>query len=126
MERTGATIVADDHDWGETLYRPPVGLADAPVAALVRHCMSHRPGPRRLPQADVDGAFLDQVREGSVDGVLFWLEQHDDTLGWDYPAQKQALDRLGVASILLIGQSYWAIDDSTAGAVANFVRELSK
>ncbi|MGV3650232.1 MAG: 2-hydroxyacyl-CoA dehydratase subunit D [Devosia sp.] len=126
VEATGATIVADDHDWGEALYETPVGDSGDPMQALVAHCMTHRPSPRRLPQEAVDAEFIARVRDAAVDGVIFALEAHDDTLGWDYPAQKRALDAIGVASILLTGQSYWSIDDQTATAVANFVRELSR
>jgi benzoyl-CoA reductase/2-hydroxyglutaryl-CoA dehydratase subunit BcrC/BadD/HgdB len=124
VEATGATIVADDHDWGEALYRVPVGSAPDPLTALVNHCMVHRPGPRRLPQDMVDAEFIGLVRERRVDGVIFALEQHDDTLGWDYPAQKRALDELGVPSILLTGQRYDIVEQATTDAVIRFVREL--
>ncbi|SFZ81874.1 Benzoyl-CoA reductase/2-hydroxyglutaryl-CoA dehydratase subunit, BcrC/BadD/HgdB [Devosia enhydra] len=126
VEATGATIVADDHDWGETLYETPVGDSDDPMQALVAHCMTHRPSPRRLPQEAVDAEFIARVRDAAVDGVIFALEAHDDTLGWDYPAQKRALEAIGVASILLTGQSYWSIDDRTQTDIATFVRELSR
>jgi benzoyl-CoA reductase/2-hydroxyglutaryl-CoA dehydratase subunit BcrC/BadD/HgdB len=125
VEATGATIVADDHDWGQGLYGPGVGTVEQPIPALVDHCMQHRPSPRRLPQETVDAEFLQRVRSRSVTGVIFAFEAHDDTLGWDYPAQKKALDAIGIPSILLIGQSYWQIDDATVAAVGNFVRELS-
>jgi hypothetical protein len=53
------------------------------------------------------------------------VEEHDDTLGWDYPAQKAALDGLGIASLYLVKQS-WRTPDRAAQrrAVEGFLRQL--
>ncbi|MEQ9813738.1 MAG: 2-hydroxyacyl-CoA dehydratase family protein [Azospirillaceae bacterium] len=127
VEQAGARIVADDHDWGERLYDHPVGPDgnhdDDPLDALTAHCRHHTPGPRLLPQAADDARFLAMVEAAAVDGVIFCLEEHDDTLGWDYPAQRRMLAERGIAQLLVTGRSFFD-DDRPPEAVSQFVAGL--
>jgi len=127
VERAGARIVADDHDWGERLYDHLVGRDssqnDDPLDALTTHCQHHLPGPRVLPQAADDARFIAMVETAAVDGVIFCLEAHDDTLGWDYPAQRRMLSERGVPHLLITGRSFFD-DDRPLDAVDRFVAGL--
>jgi benzoyl-CoA reductase/2-hydroxyglutaryl-CoA dehydratase subunit BcrC/BadD/HgdB len=125
VEACGATVVADDHPAGERTYEALVPETDDPLAALAVFYQRHSPGPRLFPQARQDAIFLDLVKAAQVQGVIFHVEEHDDTLGWDYPAQKAALDRLGIPSLYLVKQS-WRHPDRVAQrhAVQAFVRQL--
>lgn len=123
IEDRGGVIVADDHDWGEGLVAVDVDESAPWVEALTDHYMRHMPGPRRFPQADADAEFLVRALAAGVQGVVFALEENDDTLGWDYPAQKRALDNLGIPSLLLTRQSYRGPDDRSLAAIAAFVAE---
>lgn len=126
VEDCGAVIVADDHGWGERNFAHPVETGPDPMESLTAHYHLHSPSPRQYPQSRQDEIFLALVREARVAGVIFYIEEHDDTLGWDYPAQKAALDAMKVPSLYLTHQSYRAPDEAAQrAAVAAFVASLA-
>src|SRR5690606_34293681 len=110
IEDLGGQVVFDDHDWGDRLFLLRVDEAGDPLAALAEAYRTQAVSPRSYPQAGLDRAFRDRVTELGVDGVVFAIEEWDDTLGWDYPGQKRLLDGMGVPSVLLGDQSYAAPD----------------
>jgi benzoyl-CoA reductase/2-hydroxyglutaryl-CoA dehydratase subunit BcrC/BadD/HgdB len=106
VESCGGNVVADDHSWGERNFFHSVREDIDPMAALAERYHLHSPSPRQYPQARQDGIFLQLVDDARVQGVIFVLEEHDDTLGWDYPAQRDVLHSKGIPSLLLTHQSY--------------------
>jgi len=106
VENLGAVIVADDHLSGERLHTVLADEDAAPVQALAQKYHLRMPSIRSYPQAEQDRIFLDMVEAASVQAVIFFHEENDDTLGWDYPDQKRALDRRGIPSIYLKKQSW--------------------
>lgn len=126
IEAMGATIVADDHDWGEGIYAHDVDETRPWLEALTDHYMNRVPGPRRFPQDKVDAEFMAKVADAQVEGVIFFLEENDDTLGWDYPAQKRMLDAAGIRSLLLTRQTYWLLDEGSMAAIGTFIGEIGQ
>lgn len=124
IETMGATVVADDHDWGEAIYAHDVDESRPWLDALTDHYMNHVPGPRRFPQDRVDAQFMAKAAETQVDGVIFYLEENDDTLGWDYPAQKRMLEAAAIPSLLLTRQTYWSLDEKSIAAIREFIGEI--
>lgn len=110
VESLGCVIVADDHTTGERAIEHLVDDTVAPVAALADHYHLHAPGIRSFPQAAQDQRFLQIVDAASVQAVIFFHDEFDDTLGWDYPEQKRLLDARGIPSVFLQQQSYRAPD----------------
>ncbi len=112
VETGGGVVVADDHLLGERMIE---GLAEEdvdPMAALTQKYHLRVPGIRSYPQAAQDRRFLDIVDAAAVQAVIFYHEEHDDTLGWDYPDQKRALDARGIPSLFLRQQSYRTPDQA--------------
>ncbi|MES3021743.1 MAG: 2-hydroxyacyl-CoA dehydratase family protein [Pseudomonadota bacterium] len=121
-ESLGAVIVADDHVSGERTIEHLVDETIEPLAALAQHYHLHAPGIRSFPQQAQDERFLQIVEQAGVEGVVFFHDEFDDTLGWDYPEQKKMLDDRGIASIFLQQQSYRAPDEAAQrAAIADLV-----
>lgn len=121
VESQGARIVADDHLTGESTIEHLVDESIDPLTAIARHYHLHAPSIRSFPQSEQDQRFIETVMAAKVEGVIFFHDEFDDTLGWDYPAQKKMLDERGIASVFLQQQSYRA-PDLTAQSAA--IRDL--
>jgi benzoyl-CoA reductase/2-hydroxyglutaryl-CoA dehydratase subunit BcrC/BadD/HgdB len=106
VERCGGIVVADDHTWGERMFDGRVRETNDQLDAIAFYYQTQSFSPRSYPQSDQDARFLANVEAAKVDAVIFFIEEHDDTFGWDYPDQKKVLDRLGIPSLYLPLQSY--------------------
>jgi benzoyl-CoA reductase/2-hydroxyglutaryl-CoA dehydratase subunit BcrC/BadD/HgdB len=105
-ESLGANVVADDYPGGTRSVLALVDETAEPLAALAEHYQLHVPTIRSYPQAREDAAWLALLDESAAQGVVFYHEEFDDTLGWDYPHQKALLDARGLPHLLLGRQSY--------------------
>ena len=121
VEACGARVVADDHPWGERLLDAPDSTAYADeFEYLTAKYQQFSVSPRLYPQEREDRRFMALVDAGQVEGVIFYLEENDDTLGWDYPAQRRMLDERGVPSLFMPFQRYRHAD---AGLQRQTVRD---
>ncbi len=127
IEACGAVIVADDHAWSERVFEHQVREDFDAMEALTEHYHLHSPSPRQFPQARQDEIFMNIVEQAKVEGVIFYIEEYDDTLGWDYPGQKKMLDAKGIPSLYLKKQSYRQPDEVTQKvAVTAFISSLKQ
>ena len=127
VESCGAAVVAHDHIAGDRTFTAPVATDGDPWEALVHHYQSNVPGPRAYPQAREDAAFLALAQRARVDGVVFFHDEWDDTLGWEYPDQKALLDAAGIPSLFLKRQPYLdPPEDAQRAAVTAFVASIGK
>ncbi len=108
IEDCGAQVVAHDHVAGDRTYPTLVSTDGDPWEALVQHYQRDIPGPRAYPQSREDAAFLALAERVEADGVVFFHDEWDDTLGWEYPDQKAMLDARGIPSLFLKRQPYHA------------------
>jgi benzoyl-CoA reductase/2-hydroxyglutaryl-CoA dehydratase subunit BcrC/BadD/HgdB len=122
-ESLGALVVADDHATGEGSFEHLVDPVQDPVAALTEHYQLHVPGIRSFPQAAQDRRFMGIVAAAGVEGVVFFHDEFDDTLGWDYPEQKRLLDERGIPSVFLQQQSWRAPDRAAQEAALRALLE---
>jgi len=123
VERCGGIVVADDHTCGERMFDSSVRETDNPLDAIAFYYQTQSFSARSYPQSDQDVHFLATVDAAKVDAVIFFIEENDDTFGWDYPDQKKALDRLGIPSLYLPLQSHRNPDTaSQEAAIAKFLR----
>jgi benzoyl-CoA reductase/2-hydroxyglutaryl-CoA dehydratase subunit BcrC/BadD/HgdB len=121
VESLGAIIVADDHSTGERSIEHLIDESIAPLTAIAQHYHLHAPSIRAFPQSVQDQHFIEIVLAAKVEGVIFFHDEFDDTLGWDYPQQKKMLDQRGIASVFLQQQSYRTPDRAAQSAA---VRDL--
>jgi hypothetical protein len=97
-----------------------------PLAALAQHYQCEVPTIRAYPQAREDAAWLALLDASGAQGVLFYHEEFDDTLGWDLPNQRARLDAHGVPQALLARQSYRAPDrDAQRAVLAGLIERIA-
>jgi benzoyl-CoA reductase/2-hydroxyglutaryl-CoA dehydratase subunit BcrC/BadD/HgdB len=96
MEASGALIVADDQDYGSRAIDEPIGDASDPLGALAEHYFKRAPSPARW-DTEARVAYLRELarRERAV-RVVFHFAPWDHPPAWDYPAQRRALEAIGV------------------------------
>ena len=123
LEATGAIVVADDHVQGERVFATLVSETADPFDALTEHYQLSAPGLRQTPQKRQDARFIETCRDARIDGDLCVLEDCDDTLGWDWPKRRQALNGMGVPSVLLTRENYFQPDPAARDAA---IRDLLK
>lgn len=122
VESAGGHVTADDHVAGERLFAHLVDEDMDPMEALTAYYQLHCPGVRQFPQAAQDRRFLDSATSAGVRGHICFLEEGDDTLGWDYPPRRKALSQAGIPSLLMTKQDYFAPDRAAqAEAVKAFL-----
>lgn len=127
VESMGAVIVADDHTAGERVIDHLADETIEPLAALAQHYHLHTASIRSFPQAAQDKRFIEIVEAAAVQAVIFFHDEFDDTLGWDYPEQKRMLEERGIASVFLQQQSYRAPDRAAQqAAVADLLARSRK
>lgn len=126
VEGCGAHIVSDDHVWGERLFEHPIVTHADLMESLTLQYQRFSVSPRSYPQIDQDAIFGRLVEDAEVDAVIFYLDENDDTLGWDYPKQKALLDKLDIPSLYLKFQPY-RLPDSAAQVriVSQFLDQVS-
>lgn len=127
LEAEGALVVADDHVQGERVFAHLVDTKADPLDALTEHYQLHAPGLRQTPQKRQDARYLATCREAQIDGDLCVLEDCDDTLGWDWPKRRQALEAVGVPSVLLTADNYFQPDtDARTKAIRDLLARVGE
>lgn len=127
IEQAGAQLVAHDHVAGDSSYQTLIEEEGDPWEALARYYQSGIPGPRAYPQSAQDARFIALADEARVDGVIFFHDEWDDTLGWEYPNQKKLLDARGIPSLFMKRQPYFdAPVTEQARTIAGFVASIGK
>lgn len=126
VESCGAVIVADDHETGARQLNGPVEEEGDPWDSLAFYYQTRSFSPRSYPQSEQDERFLHDLATSGAEGVIFFIEEHDDTFGWDYPDQKKALDARGIPSLYLPLQSYRSPDEAALRtAIGHFIAALA-
>jgi benzoyl-CoA reductase/2-hydroxyglutaryl-CoA dehydratase subunit BcrC/BadD/HgdB len=121
----GGCVVAHDHLWGDRTYASTVHERSEPWNALAHHYCFEIPSPREYPQAKADERFLQLAETARVNGVIFFHDEWDDTLGWEYPDQKKQLDERGIRSLFLKRQRYFDPDEAgQSEVIRSFIAQL--
>jgi benzoyl-CoA reductase/2-hydroxyglutaryl-CoA dehydratase subunit BcrC/BadD/HgdB len=127
IEDCGATVVAEDHCWGNRCGEYPVdptmpvfeGLADRyhrkpacsidfPMQRLVERCVG-------------------RAQTARVDGAIFYVFEGDGVHVWDTPDEVAALEGLNVPCLYLKQQPYWSADPEPLRAtLREFIGSLTQ
>lgn len=99
----GATLAETWDELGE-----PVGNGSDPFAALGRQLHARPSGPRSF--ADAGKALEQAVAQANARAVVLWQTEEDEAQAWHLPAQRSALARAGVPSLVLTRRDWLARD----------------
>jgi hypothetical protein len=92
-----------------------------PVSALARQLHADPAGPRSFADA---GAVLSQaIAETSAEAVVLWQIEEDEAQAWHLPAQRAALAREGLPSLVMTRRD-WLARDGAACETATFLQGL--
>ena len=126
IEGSGGVVVASDHPWGDSAGNQTVREEGDVMEALTEYYHLYSESIRQYPQSRQDGKWLGAIGVAGVDGVIFYLDEWDDTLGWDYPDQRRALEGLDIPSLFLKHQPYHGPDtEGQKNAVRQFLAGVS-
>ncbi|MGA2877750.1 MAG: 2-hydroxyacyl-CoA dehydratase family protein [Bryobacteraceae bacterium] len=114
IETHGAIVAAEDDWWGSRAAGRDIEASLDPIRAIFEKYYFDAPSPRVFPAELSDAWFHRKASE--VDGVIFYLPQEDDVLGWDYPRLRDYLDERGVPHLMVRSDS--------SDEIAAFVQRL--
>ena len=103
IESHGAVVVAEDDWWGSRAAGRDIDTFIDPVRAIFEKYYFDAPSPRVFP-AEISDAWF-QGKASEVDGVIFYLPQEDDVLGWDYPRLRASLDDRAIPHLMVRSDS---------------------
>ena len=103
VESHGAIVVAEDDWWGSRAAGSDIDTTIDPVRAIFEKYYFDAPSTRVFPSEVADAWFHRKAAE--VDGVIFYLPQEDDVLGWDYPCLREFLDERSIPHLMLRRES---------------------
>jgi hypothetical protein len=128
LEAHGAVVVAEDDWWGSRAADANIMSATA-TASLVKATFENyylrAPSPRVSPAAVDDRWFEKAVRRG-VDGVVFYLPPDDDVYGWDYPRQRDFLQRREIPSLLIRDDASRELSVDTSARIKEFIARIRR
>jgi benzoyl-CoA reductase/2-hydroxyglutaryl-CoA dehydratase subunit BcrC/BadD/HgdB len=127
VEACGATIVAEDSDWGNRYGETLVAETGDPLDAIAERYHYKPPSPTKATiEARVTYAVQKAV-EAKVDGALFFVLRGENPPAWDYPEQRQALEARGIPTLYLDQQPYALTEaDALRARVKAFVQSLAR
>jgi benzoyl-CoA reductase/2-hydroxyglutaryl-CoA dehydratase subunit BcrC/BadD/HgdB len=103
IEAQGAVVVAEDDWWGSRAAGRDIDATGDPIRAIFEKYYFDAPSPRVFPAEIADAWFHRKATE--VDGVIFYLPEEDDVIGWDYPRLRAFLDERAIPNVMLRAES---------------------
>jgi benzoyl-CoA reductase/2-hydroxyglutaryl-CoA dehydratase subunit BcrC/BadD/HgdB len=103
IESHGAVVVAEDDWWGSRAAGRDIDTTMEPMRAIFDKYYFDAPSPRVFP-AEISDAWF-HSKASQVDGVIFYLPQEDDVLGWDYPRLRAFLNNRAIPHLMVRSDS---------------------
>jgi benzoyl-CoA reductase subunit C len=101
IESFGATVVSEDHCWGERTAGCPMPAGLSPIEGLAERYHRTPACSIEFPLARALERWQLSVRRARPDGVLFYVVPGDELHVWDTPDKARLLAADGVASLHL-------------------------
>ncbi len=111
IERLGATVVGEDHCWGERCvdFHDDADNAD-PMALLARRWDHPNATGFRLPVGAVTADIVARAKACRADVAILNVFAGDEMQIWDTPAQAEALAAAGIPALRLMEQPHILAD----------------
>ena len=115
IEAHGAIVVAEDDWWGSRAAGLDIDATIDPMRAIFDKYYFDAPSPRVFSGEIADAWFHRKATE--VDGVIVYLPEEDDVIGWDYPRLRDYLNERAIPHLMVRKES--------SASIAAFIQRLS-
>jgi benzoyl-CoA reductase/2-hydroxyglutaryl-CoA dehydratase subunit BcrC/BadD/HgdB len=116
IEAHGGIVVAEDDWWGSRAAGQDIDATGDPIQSIFEKYYFDAPSPRVFPSQIGDAWFHRKASE--VDGVIFYLPQEDDVIGWDYPRLRAFLDERAIQHLM--------VRDESSNEIGGFIERLQR
>jgi benzoyl-CoA reductase/2-hydroxyglutaryl-CoA dehydratase subunit BcrC/BadD/HgdB len=106
IESCGATIVAEDHCWGERAADLPVAETGDPLEALAERYHRKPACSIALPLRQTVDSTLQRAKSANAQAAIFSVMEFDVMQVWETPDELAALRAAGLPSLYLKRQPY--------------------
>jgi benzoyl-CoA reductase/2-hydroxyglutaryl-CoA dehydratase subunit BcrC/BadD/HgdB len=124
IEAAGATIISEDHCWGDRVSDMPLDESLAPIHALAERFHRRPACSIHFPMAEGARACVRRATAAEVDAAIFYVMAEDWSQNWETPGQVRALEDQGVPCLHLRNQPY-AGDKALTETVTAFLSQIS-
>jgi len=111
IEAAGGNVVGEDFDWGDRWYDRDYDLSLPAIRAIVDRYMLREFSSKKAFVSQRVAALEREVEAAGADAVIFYNNIYEEAASWDYPSQKQMLDRKGIPSVNFCKMA-WPIDNN--------------
>ncbi|MCA1901841.1 MAG: 2-hydroxyacyl-CoA dehydratase family protein [Candidatus Hydrogenedens sp.] len=126
IEAVGALVCNDDLCMGSRSYvLPPVPQGE-PIDMLAQMYLSRIPCPAfHKPGYDPAEIYIEKVKAGNIDGVIFLQTKFCDPYAFNYPYLRKRLEQEGIPSLLLEVEQNQPVPEAFRTRVEAFVETLN-
>ncbi|MGC8737484.1 MAG: 2-hydroxyacyl-CoA dehydratase subunit D [Candidatus Hydrogenedens sp.] len=127
IETIGVVVSDDDLCMGSRSYVLPHVSQKEPIEMLAQMYLSRIPCPAfHKPGYDPAEIYIDKVKKGHIDGVIFLQTKFCDPYGFNYPYIRKRLEQEGIPSLLLEVEQNQPVPEAFRTRVEAFVETLSR
>lgn len=124
IESCDATVVAEDHCWGNRYSDGLVSSSITQMDAILDRYHFKSPCSRMYPMTRRTEYLLKNVLDARAEGVIFYIYAND-AQAWEVPNQVKALKEKGIPSLYLKEQTYRISDpEGLKSTITKFVESL--
>lgn len=122
IEAAGGNVVGEDFDWGDRWYDRDYLITLPPIRAIVDRYMLREFSSKKAFVSQRVAALEREIAATGAESVLFYNHIYEEAASWDYPSQKQMLDRKGIGSANFCKMA-WPMDANAnlSEAIRSFV-----
>ena len=121
VETGGGNVVSELGDFLSFGAQLPAIPEEGSISDIAEHYYSMTHGTRSF--VDRSQVTLSCARNAGIDGVIQWLIDKEETLIWDVPAQKKALEAVGIPILSLV-RKRWDASDGAMDDIISFTISL--
>jgi benzoyl-CoA reductase/2-hydroxyglutaryl-CoA dehydratase subunit BcrC/BadD/HgdB len=105
IEEAGASVVSEDHDWGNRHFDRHTDTGIDAVKGIVDRYMLRQPSSKKSFVSQRVELVKELMGKSNADGVLFFMRNYEDAPSWDYPEQAKAIEEMSKLHLYIGKQS---------------------
>ena len=127
IEKCGAVIVGEDHDWGDRYFNRDCNLDYPVVRGIVDRYMLREYSSKKAFVSQRVDALLRECADAKAEAVVFYDNIYEEAASWDCPSQRKALKEIGIPSAEFVKMQYPArLNEGLEDRISSFILELKE